>query len=292
MDDFGEFFNSLYVNGIIEPTNQIGFTGITSYALSTPFEIHISMAASDRLRKRYRPDREIGGLLLAEPIKGANGKVLFVDNVNFIKNISSKPESSYLPMGNRQEYMHNYLAGVQRGKYYIPIWFHSHPVQDPNISKSVMSYFELMNSEQDMKIATKEITYEVLRKSLSFPSALVLVTADKELFVGIYGGRIAPTDLRQAVVEILGYQAGDLVMASLKLGFEEGASNWQKLWGILLAIGSAAFAMIDTAGLYTNDPKTVAAINRLALNLQGSLKERRYLGISKKGELHISIPKT
>ena len=83
--------------------------------------------------------------------------------------------------------MHECPMGTY-GKRFLPIWFHSHPIQHPDFSQAVMSYFEVMNSEQDMKVATRGITYESLGKTLLFPSALVLVTSDRDLFVGVYGG--------------------------------------------------------------------------------------------------------
>lgn len=294
MADMEIWLNSLINGGILVKSGQPKLADATvPYVLSTPIQVCISAQAAGRLRRRYRPDKEIGGIMLAEPTVDQSDRSLIVNRIRFIRNLSDEPETKYLA-GNqpyRLNQMHRCLLGTKAGKHYIPIWFHSHPIHDPNFSDAVMSYFEMTNSDQDMKVATRRIACESLRKSLSLPSALMLVTKDGGLFVGIYGGDVAPVDLKQAAIGILGDQATDLARSALDWGFGDNASGWRKLGGALGAIGAVVTSALMGAGLYAQNPKSVATVNELVTNLQAAAKQNKYFGMSKEGELRISIPK-
>ncbi len=286
-----QWITSLITSGLIvetgEPKLQDGSAG---YTLAVPVSIRISSHVLERLRKRYRIDREIGGIFLAEAMKEEAKNILVVKRIRFIRNVSKNPKREYLPNGDRIQQMHRCLSGTKGGRHYLPIWFHSHPIRDQNHTDAIMSYFEMQNSPQDMKIATKGITYSSLKMSLFFPSALTLVTADGALFVGIYGGYVAPDNLRRAVIEILSQPMIGLAESAIDWGFEEGASNWRKFGGIIGAAGAVFAFAASGMSLESGQPELVAQVNEMALNFQKGKGEKNYLGISKQGELRINLP--
>ena len=143
-----------------------------------------------------------------------------------------------------------------------------------------------------MKLATMGITYNTLKKSLFFPSALTLVTSDQALFVGIYGGYVAPASLARAMAEIFQRPMIDLMGSAIDWGFSEGGSAWRKIGGVLGAAGAVVAAAASSMGLASGQPELVARVNEMTLNFQKQEGEKNHLGLSSGGELCITLPET
>lgn len=245
------------------------------YSLKPPLQILITSQSVERLKRRYKPDREIGGILLAEPVKIGTEKTVLIDHVRFIRNISKDP-GKYQARGNRTQYMHRCLTGTKNSLRYFPIWFHSHLRKSKDLPESIMALFEMSTSDADKRAATCEITYSPENKHLTFafPSALIVLTYEGKLFVGLYGGFIAPDDFRLYIQKLLGKSMEEIVNWGLK-----GDSILRNIAGILGGLGIGFVGAI-------NSP----VFRALAAQIAIVRKDPNYFAISENRDLRIVIP--
>lgn len=242
-------------------------------------QILITSQAFERLKRRYEPDHEIGGILLAEPVKIDTVKALLIDHVRFIRNVS-KDSGKYQARGNRTQHMHRCLMGTKNSVRYFPIWFHSHPRKSKDLPESIMAFFEMSTSDADKRAATCEITYSSEDKYLTFafPSALAVVTSEDKLFVGLYGGFIAPDDFRSYIQKLLGKSIEEII---------NWGSEGESLGRIILA-GLAAFG-VGLVGA-TNHPVFRSFATQIAMMRKESNVDPNYFAISGSHDLRIVIP--
>jgi len=274
------WLNRLLKEDLLEPHSSSQTEDV--YSLKPPLHIIIKSALVSKLKKRYRTHREMGGILLAEPFKFNSSNGLLINRVRFIRNIS-KDNGRYQARGDQIEHMHRCLVGTKRGNRYLPVWFHSHPTKSKDLDDLVMTFFGMTTSEPDKAVATRKISYQSDTKhiTLALPSALMLVTYEGELFIGFYGGYVAPEDFREYVRALLGKTAKKI----FQWGFE-GESVWRKIAGLL---GSVAVG-IASAGTSVIDPLLTGLANQIAITRKQMDGDPNYFSTSKEEDLKIIIP--
>lgn len=114
------------------------------YSLKAPLQIKVDSNIVQRIKRRYKTNREIGGILLAEPALIGEARILAVKHIRFIENQSKTPERQYQAKGDHKLQLHKCLCGRKDNIRYVPIWFHSHPLQgNGNISEFLMTFFDV-----------------------------------------------------------------------------------------------------------------------------------------------------
>lgn len=250
-----------------------------TYSLKTPLQFLITSQVVERIKRRYKPDREIGGILLAEPVKIDGSKTLIIDHVRFFRNVSDDPRK-YQARGNQLQAMNRCLMGTKSNVRYFPIWFHSHPRKSKNLPELIMTFFEMGTSPEDKRVATRKITYSRNSKYLTFafPSALIMVTYEDKLFTGVYGGFIAPDDFRVYVQKLLEKSKRDLVNWGSK-----GESILQKIVGILGGLGVGFVGAV-------NHPAFRALAIQIAIMRKELDADPDYFATTENQDLKITIP--
>lgn len=144
----------------------------------------------------------------------------------------------------------------------------------------------MSTSDADKKSATREITYEVdfhdnkrSKITFKFPSALAIVSIESYLFIGIYGGLIAPDDFRTYIQKLLNQSTKDVI-------------NWggssDSFWEFLASAIAAGLGVLSTD---SNNPLLRALAAQAALLVKDQKTDHNYFSICKDdGELKIIIP--
>ncbi len=219
---------------------------------------------------------------MATPSKISDEIQLEISDVKLIDNISKTPQDSFLPSINFNKQIQYALYGEHGGINYIPILFHSHP-------RPEMEDYQTSNSEQDIKVATT-ISHKFRDVTFYFPEALILVKKDGTLFIGFYGGGVAPLDLMIGKAEVIIKSTFKMASEVIGWGFEEGSPWWQKLLGILGGIVSGGSGLYLATGLKSTNSTTVALSNEFANMLQQDQND--YFGLARSDTaLNVSIPK-
>jgi hypothetical protein len=258
------------------------------YSLKAPLQVKIDPIVVQRIKRRYKPNREMGGILLAEPTLIGEDRILTIKHVRFIANQSKTPEKQYQKKGDQQTHLDKCLCGRKDNKRYIPICFHSHPRQsNGDISELLMTFFEMSTSDADKKNATREITYEVdfhnSKKSkiaFKFPSALTIVSIESYLFIGIYGGLIAPDDFKAYIQKLLNQSTKEVISWG-----GNSDSFWSFLASAIAAVG------LGTLSTDSNNPLLRALAAQAALLVKDQKTDHNYFSLCKNNsELKIMIP--
>lgn len=282
---FPDWISSLSKNGFFKSERVVGRT---TYSLNTPLQIILKQEVVERIKKRYNPNYEIGGILLAEPTLIGDEKVLSINHVRFIENLSKNDRASplkYRAKGNQRSHIDKCLRGRKDNIRYIPIWFHSHPRQETNnISEYLITFFNMSTSEGDKKSATRMIIYEMQTEknyevTFKFPSALVIVSKENYFFIGVYGGLIAPDDFRGYIQRLLNQTTKDLIN-----WVDSSDSFWGKIAGIIGAIGTG-FLSIES-----NNPIYRALAAQAAIAIKDQKTDHNYFSFSKNNEVKILLP--
>jgi hypothetical protein len=283
---FLDWITNLSKDGFLKPIN---YNTTTTYSLNAPLQIRLQKKAIERLKRRYKPDCEIGGILLAEPMIICNERMLSIAHIRFIENLSKNDQTrplKYSASGDHRVHMDRCLCGRKDNTHYIPIWFHSHPRQQTsNLSEFMVTFFNMSTSDADKKSATRCITYEVKAEtayevSFKFPSALVIFSKEGYFFIGLYGGSIAPDDFKEYMRRLLNKTTKDMINWA-------GSSDnfWEGLLGIIGAIGTGLLSV------ETNNPIFRALAAQTALTIKDQNTDRNYFSLSKDIEdIRIAIP--
>jgi len=279
--NFWEWQNKLVKEGVLKIHSASETRDI--YSLKPPLQILITSQVVERVKRRYKPDWEIGGILLAEPILTGSANTLLIDHLRFIRNVSKDP-GKYQARGDRTQHMHQCLRGTKIGVRYFPIWFHSHPRKSKDLHESIMAFFEMGTSDADKRAATHKITYSTDTKHLTFafPSALVVVTYDDKTFVGVYGGFITPDDFRKYVQKLLGKSMEAIINWGLK-----GESIWGTIAGIL---GGLAVGFVGAGAI--SHPVFRALATQIAIVRKELDADPNYFAVSENHDLRIIIPES
>jgi hypothetical protein len=252
----------------------------TVYVLRTPVIIQTVAKVIEKLKSKYNPKYEIGGILLAEPVFIDGEKTLQIEKVRFLKNISKKPQSSYL-VKDEIDVMHKGLMGTKGGKRYFPIPFHSHPQHEEDKMYFVRNFLQLSTSEADKKSASKVLRYNTIGVTLIFPSALIYVI-DDDLFLGFYGGKIAPDDFRKYMRRLAGKSVQEIIA---------GVIEWADTgWKRVIAVAGGVIGTISFALLASHPQVLQAFINEIAVYHASPDEIPTYFTLAKKGDARILIP--
>lgn len=182
--------------GIIK---ELDLGAYSHHRLCTPVKIHIAEDFVKRLRTDYTPRTEKGGVLLFEITKHGNEVFLILKDIRFLVNISEYPEYSYLP--NRIELLQ--VCEYALNNKLLPCIFHSHPTEDSNYIMEAYNYIGQMGtSEADMAASLEPVPCDGFL--LRLPEFLVVCNGrlNTGIFIGVYGGLIAPLSFEKEKSEI------------------------------------------------------------------------------------------
>ena len=210
--------------------------------LTTPCRFRVTEDIVSDLKKNYKADEEIGGVLWAKPTT-KNGEIIYIiDKVSYIRNaIEDNPRNdnrnksnAYLPDSKQLNQTLNdlFLQG------YLPVKFHTHPVKGTNFLHS-LTYTNLMTetSEQDNRESSQP--HIIGDKKLLMPRGLIVGNdiSNSDIFIGVYNGFIAPTEFENSKKKIQqeNFQKTADLVSSINL------SDGQKIG---LAIGAALLLFV------------------------------------------------
>ena len=184
------WLEKLAIRKLIQPFN----TGIDIfYRLSGSIQVVIPGEKSRELTRAYDPMFEKGGLLLASIHKKGDLVILLLEDIVFIPNISKNPHNSY--MTDMGQFMKAIDAAFAQRR--LPIIFHTHPTKSTNIIEEVRKY-HLQMETSIMDRCASLISHPFPGGRLRLPEALVICNSSlsKGLFIGFYGGLVAPLQFK------------------------------------------------------------------------------------------------
>jgi hypothetical protein len=183
------------------------FDGDELLHLTTPCRFRVTENIVSDLKKNYKADEEIGGVLWAKPTT-KNGEIIYIiDKVSYIRNViednprndNRNNSNAYLPDSKQLNQTLNdlFLQG------YLPVKFHTHPVKGTNFLHS-LTYTNLMTetSEQDKRESSHHLV--IGSKKLLMPRGLIVGNdiSSSDIFIGVYNGFIAPTEFEKSKKKI------------------------------------------------------------------------------------------
>ncbi len=205
--------------------------------LTTPCRFRISETIVADLKRSYKSDEEIGGVLWAKPTI-QNGEIIhFVDKVSYIRNAIDDKKSTdhrnksnaYLPDSKELNQTLNELFS----QGYLPVKFHTHPVKGSNFLHS-LTYPNLMTETSVQDKRESSLPHIIGNKKLLMPRGLIVgnYISSNDIFIGVYNGFIAPTEFENSKKKIQQenfQKTADLVSSinlsdGQKIGFAIGAA--------------------------------------------------------------------
>ena len=218
------------------------FDGDELLYLTTPCRFRVTENIVTDLKKNYKTDEEIGGVLWAKPTTKDGEIIHIIDKVKYIRNAiednlrndNRNKSNSYLPDSKQLNQTLNdvFLQG------YLPVKFHTHPVKGTNFLHS-LTYTNLMTetSEQDKRESSHHLV--IGSKKLLMPRGLIVGNdiSSSDIFIGVYNGFIAPTEFENSKKKIQqeNFQKTADLVSSINL------SDGQKIG---LAIGAALLLFV------------------------------------------------
>lgn len=218
------------------------FDGDELLYLTTPCRFRVTENIVTDLKKNYKTDEEIGGVLWAKPTTKDGEIIHIIDKVKYIRNAiednlrndNRNKSNSYLPDSKQLNQTLNdvFLQG------YLPVKFHTHPVKGTNFLHS-LTYTNLMTetSEQDKRESSHHLV--IGSKKLLLPRGLIVGNdiSSSDIFIGFYNGFIAPTEFENSKKKIQqkNFQKTADLVSSINL------SDGQKIG---LAIGAALLLFV------------------------------------------------
>ena len=283
-DNFVSWLDLLRKCGFVRSIKRSG-TEIKVLVLKTPLLFELSQNLIEKLMTKYSSKLEKGGLLFAEPVIANEHKILRVREAKFLRNISENPEREYTAGKKRIETMHKALMGTESGLRFFPIPFHCHsqPIDEDDIYYIMNKFVALGTSKADKKSASRALSYASIGISLLLPRALIYMV-DGELFVGFYGGKIAPDDFKEYMRKLTGKTINEL--NSMMLEFAQEEKEW---WKKALA-AAGIFAMSLSLGLASSYPPTLYAATIEILRTRPRTEPQRYFALTGGEGVKILIP--
>lgn len=199
------------------------------HRLTSPSEFHLSETVVSQLKAEYEPGLEKGGLLLLQPKRLKNKLRLTVVDVQFIPNISRIPWHEYIPSSTLMDAA--CMAAIDN--QLLPCIFHSHPTKSEQVLQEMLNYNQQMNTSDGDRIASS-FPFERIY-NLRLPEFLVICNGSlkAELFIGIYGGLVAPLSFTKRKIELFGKFFED----ALQQADRYFTTPERKLFGILGVLG-------------------------------------------------------
>jgi hypothetical protein len=181
--------------------------GVELNFLTTPCRFRIDEKIITDLKRNYKTEEEIGGVLWAKPTTKDTNIIYLIDKVSyFINAIEYNPRAdhrnktnAYLPdKEQRQQILYDLFS-----QGYLPLEFHSHPVKGTDFLQSLTKPdFNAETSQQD-KVESFQ-PYTIGKKRLLMPRVLVVGndTLSRDIFIGVYNGFIAPKEFENSKKKI------------------------------------------------------------------------------------------
>ncbi len=251
------------------------------FRLSCPARFTFPREISRLLTREYLPEFEKGGLLIAECKKTVNRSDFKIKDVVFVRNISDSPCDIYEP--NPREMKRVIDHAFENGL--LPLIFHTHPTKSLEILDELkLFHFQMETSGMDRRAS--QFFHRFPEGKLHLPEVLVICngTHKQGLFIGIYGGSVAPLGFKIRKASLL-YQwlikQGGHFLDSIETPGEA-----------LLAVGGAL-----VAGKMISDNPVKSrrffkdAYELLSPLVYASVQENQYFGLTYASELKINLPK-
>ncbi len=272
---------------IVESSND----NETVYHLNTPCKFRISSKIILELKKNYKSDEEIGGILWAKPNLINDNFEFLVENVSFIRNaIEDKPRTDNRNKSNAYSFDKNEYVEIMKNIFdnqYLPVQFHTHPTKGSDVSQALKNFeFQTDTSNQDVKESLGAHT--INDKKLILPRALIVGNdfSSDEIFIGIYNGLIAPVNFDESKKKIQQENLNNKLqqVANVKL------SNEQKL-GIVIGGALLLFVIIRYHKYSLPLILGLAGVVTAMLTNTEKIEEPYYFNRLKNGDANIYVPK-
>jgi hypothetical protein len=183
------------------------FGGDELLHLTTPCRFRITEKIVSDLKKNYKADEEIGGVLWAKPTT-KNGEIIhIIDKVSYIRNViednprndNRNKSNAYLPDSKQLNQTLNdlFLQG------YLPVKFHIHPVKGANFLNSLI-YTNLLNETSEKEKRESSHHLVIGSKKLLMPRGLIVGNeiSSNDIFIRVHNGFIAPTEFEDSKKKI------------------------------------------------------------------------------------------
>lgn len=286
--DYDELNTRLRNLGFLDETQSENEGKI--YILATPLIVRFPKHIAEKIVASYDPKVEVGGVIFAIPKLQQENRILDVDKVVFLKNLSSTPEKSFFRPNIKSDISRiwgNVLSANE--KLLLPIFFHSHP----KIGLSDISELSpIVTSEADQKFSLG-LQIPIDGGNFFVPNALVVQSeyTNEGIIVAFFGGGITPTNFREYISKLIGKTMQE-IWSVLDSWIREDRS---RIW-ILLLLGS-----LIAIPAILRPKKTIPIILVIAMIILGtqivpiarqSVDELpNYFGILKSEDTLIGIPK-
>lgn len=175
--------------------------------LVTPCRFRVTENIVTDLKKNYKADEEIGGVLWAKPTTKDGEIIHIVDNVSYVRNAIEdnlrtdhrNKSNAYLPDSKELNQTLNDLFS----QGYLPVKFHTHPVKGTNFLHS-LTYPNLMTETSEQDKRESSLPHKIGSKKLLMPRGLIVGNdiSSSDIFIGVYNGFIAPTEFENSKKKI------------------------------------------------------------------------------------------
>lgn len=167
------------------------------FHITTPCVFRLEADMVQSLKKNYKSDEEIGGVLSAMPTMNNNEKVYLISKVCYVRNaIEDNPRkdgknksNAYLPDLTQ---LNNELSNIIK-QGCLPIKFHTHPTDGYEYFQTIINQnYQTDTSDQDKRESESPIN--IAGQKLLMPRCLIVGNAisTSDIFIGVYGGFVAP----------------------------------------------------------------------------------------------------
>ena len=273
------------------------YAGGKIYSLTTPIVIRFPKQAVGKILTGYNAKFEVGGVVLAVPKLEDGNRILEVKKIILLKNLSSTPEKSFFRPKIKSDIHKIWKSSLDIDKkFYIPIFFHSHPRIKSSyivdVNKLVGELSPVATSEADRKFS---LGLQIPINSVKFlvPNALVVRSeiAGQQTIIGFFGGGITPTDFTKYFAKLTGKTVGEIRNALDSWIKEDPNRIWLLiLLGLLIAIPIVLYPkkvipIILVLTIILLGSQIIPITRQVADNLPN------YLGVLRKEGTMIRIPK-
>jgi len=178
--------------------------------LATPVIINIPKEISANLLEKYNPQVEVGGVLLAFPRKQNGSRILDVNNIIFLENLSTTPEKEFSRPDFKDDITSIWTRSLSKDeRICLPIFFHSHPDITSNetldLERWMLELSPITTSEADKQFASS-LMLPIDGQQFFVPNALVVQSeiGDHGTIIAFFGGGITPTDFKEYMLKLTG----------------------------------------------------------------------------------------
>lgn len=169
-------------------TNRININKTEYARLNAPGAFSYQATVLTKLRNEYDPEQEKGGLVYFKHLE-TNGRISYeAVDVAFVTNVADDKRHSYRADEKELEQAYKFALDNK----YLPFFFHTHPTvyEGNNIVMQGMNFLQQLNTSlADQGLTMRGFQYNGVNVRLP---QLLVVENSKAIFIGMYGGLIAP----------------------------------------------------------------------------------------------------